>query len=267
MASQVSASRPGRSSESSGSGEGQSGGSGGPGSGFGGLSGLGDLVTGAIGRIADAVTGDSDAEFDNSDKSEKATVHRGWSTGSPECCVCPICRAMASMRDPGPDTAAKLAAGAGDFATGVAGLMRAFSAVSSATAPKARSAPPRPEPTPDQSWSAATRATAGPAREAPVDESADPWGAATRRDAATAREKPEREEPVPGKPVPGKPSVRREKPAEEPVVTGHTGDVWAAATANGRKPGESAVAGSSAVDHDVAAPEEHPGAAEQDGRD
>ncbi|WP_306212123.1 hypothetical protein, partial [Actinoplanes sp. RD1] len=59
----------------------------------------------------------------------------------------------------------------------------------------------------------------------------------------------------------------RDAAAGEPVVTGHTGDVWAAATANGGKAGESVVAGSSAVDHDVAAPEEHPGAAEQDGRD
>ncbi len=50
----------------------------------------------------------------------------GLSTGGPECCVCPVCRVIAAMRDPDPELAERLATGAGDFATGVASLLRAF---------------------------------------------------------------------------------------------------------------------------------------------
>jgi hypothetical protein len=48
----------------------------------------------------------------------------GFSTGSAECCVCPVCRLIASMRDPNADLAERLAAGAGDLATGVASMLR-----------------------------------------------------------------------------------------------------------------------------------------------
>ena len=37
-----------------------------------------------------------------------------------ECCVCPVCRVIAAMRDPSPELAERLATGAGDLATGVA---------------------------------------------------------------------------------------------------------------------------------------------------
>jgi hypothetical protein len=50
----------------------------------------------------------------------------GFATGSPECCVCPVCRVIAAMRDPSPDLAERLASGAGELATGVTGLLRAF---------------------------------------------------------------------------------------------------------------------------------------------
>lgn len=49
-----------------------------------------------------------------------------FATGSAECCVCPICRVIAAMRDPDPDLAGRLAAGAGDLAVGVAGLLRSL---------------------------------------------------------------------------------------------------------------------------------------------
>jgi len=48
-------------------------------------------------------------------------------TGSPECCVCPVCRVIATMRDPSADLADRLASGAGDLATGVASMLRALS--------------------------------------------------------------------------------------------------------------------------------------------
>jgi hypothetical protein len=51
----------------------------------------------------------------------------GFATGSEECCVCPVCRAIAAMREPDPEFAERLATGAADLATGVAGLLRSLS--------------------------------------------------------------------------------------------------------------------------------------------
>jgi hypothetical protein len=50
----------------------------------------------------------------------------GFATGSAECCVCPLCKAIALARDPDPAFAEKLATGVGDLATGVASVLRAF---------------------------------------------------------------------------------------------------------------------------------------------
>ena len=108
----------------------------------------------------------------------------GWSTGSAECCVCPICRAIAGVRDPSPQQAERLATGAGEFASGVASLLRAFSVVTGTTGGSARRRPPaRPTTTPDQAWSAATRRTNPADSTSPhheVREGDDPWTAATR---------------------------------------------------------------------------------------
>jgi hypothetical protein len=51
----------------------------------------------------------------------------GFATGSAECCVCPVCKAIAMARDPDPEFAEKLSSGVGDLATGLAGVLRAFS--------------------------------------------------------------------------------------------------------------------------------------------
>ncbi|MET8043876.1 hypothetical protein ABZU25_23790 [Micromonospora sp. NPDC005215] len=67
-----------------------------------------------------------------------------FATGSAECCVCPVCRGIAALRDPSPEFAERLATGAGDLAAGVASLLRAFSpAQTSPTSPSG----PTPEPT------------------------------------------------------------------------------------------------------------------------
>jgi hypothetical protein len=50
----------------------------------------------------------------------------GFATGSAECCVCPVCKAIAAARDPDPQFAERLATGAGDLAAGVASVLRAF---------------------------------------------------------------------------------------------------------------------------------------------
>jgi hypothetical protein len=50
----------------------------------------------------------------------------GFATGSGECCVCPLCKAIAAARDPDPEFAERLATGAGDLAAGVASILRTF---------------------------------------------------------------------------------------------------------------------------------------------
>ncbi|MCX4470941.1 hypothetical protein C5N14_16130 [Micromonospora sp. MW-13] len=109
----------------------------------------------------------------------------GFATGAAECCICPVCRGIAALRDPSPEFAERLATGAGDLAAGVASLLRAFA---SAGDPAHR--PPEPEessPAPprtgadqgsgDHVWREATR-TGHDSQPAP--EQDDVWSAATR---------------------------------------------------------------------------------------
>lgn len=98
---------------------------------------LGGMLSGVLGHSAgpDGRTGTGGA----------------FATGSAECCVCPVCRGIAALRDPSPEFAERLATGAGDLAAGVASLLRAFSAAdpptTSTSEPAARSAaPPAPAP-------------------------------------------------------------------------------------------------------------------------
>jgi hypothetical protein len=49
---------------------------------------------------------------------------QGFATGSAECCVCPVCRAIAALRDPAPEFAERIATGVGDLAAGVASMLR-----------------------------------------------------------------------------------------------------------------------------------------------
>ncbi|MGS2619336.1 hypothetical protein ACVCAH_33165 [Micromonospora sp. LZ34] len=110
----------------------------------------------------------------------------GFATGTAECCVCPICRAVAALRDPSPEFAERLATGAGDLAAGVASLLRAF-----APAEPPPASPPPAETPPgdagagaddDRVWREATRSghDSQPAPEPDV------WSAATRAEDATA---------------------------------------------------------------------------------
>jgi hypothetical protein len=270
----------------------------------GGGSGLGDLIGGVVGSVlgGDSGSGGKSSSGGSSAGSGRHTG-KGWATGSAECCVCPVCRAMAAARDPNPLTAARLAAGAGDFATGVAGLMRAFSSVAEGT--KRRPEPKKPEPTPDQSWAAATRATATPAAaqdEPTIDESADPWTAATREDDRSARhEAVARQEAARQKAAERQEKARHEaaereaarqetarqdtareasSPLEGPAASRRTGkeagktvtrptDPWAAAVANdanGDSRRETGVARTGGVDHDVAAHETPAEAGDRDDR-
>lgn len=174
-----------------------------------GLGALGETLAGVVGQLTGASSGSrggsgsggSGSAGSNAEGSDTGGHHGGaWATGSPECCVCPLCKLIAGMREPGPQTAERLATGAGDLAMGVASMMRAVSSIAGNPRPKpARPARPAP-PTPDQAWSTATHvpdpgarheATAAePARpeaQSPVTPpvGADPWSAASSADAAS----------------------------------------------------------------------------------
>lgn len=78
----------------------------------------------------------------------------GFATGSAECCVCPVCKAIAAARDPDPEFAERLATGVGDVAVGLAGVLRAFGS----RAPEAPEAPEAPA-TAEDVWQNATTET------------------------------------------------------------------------------------------------------------
>ncbi|WP_213450710.1 hypothetical protein [Rhizomonospora bruguierae] len=131
---------------------------------------------------------------------------------SPDCCVCPVCRLIAAMRDPGPEVAERLATGAGDLAAGVASLLRALApeppAEDRAWKPAGKQAAeparkPGGEPAgkaggepagragaagveSDTVWRAATRGPQPPVARPAPDPETDPWAAATAAGAAGA---------------------------------------------------------------------------------
>jgi hypothetical protein len=106
-------------------------------------------------------------------------------TGSAECCACPICRAIAAMRDPDPAFAERLATGAGDFAAGLASLLRSLSPSATPPPPRERATPPAGGAA-DDTWRAATRAgdDVGPSADGDV------WSAATGSASAARPAKP-----------------------------------------------------------------------------
>ncbi|GAA1744345.1 hypothetical protein GCM10009681_14020 [Luedemannella helvata] len=115
------------------------------------------------------------------------------STGSPECCVCPVCRVIAAMRDPSPEFADRLAEGAADLATGVASMLRSLSgaahhaaSAAGATHDAGPGGPDGDEPV-DDPWRAATSTppTSPPPR-APMARKAVKKAAVPPRDTATA---------------------------------------------------------------------------------
>ncbi|MER5701856.1 hypothetical protein ABT023_07830 [Micromonospora sp. NPDC002296] len=108
----------------------------------------------------------------------------GFATGAAECCICPVCRGIAALRDPSPEFAERLATGAGDLAAGVASLLRAFASADDPAhrpAEPGDAAPPPPragarQESGDHVWREATR-TGHDSQPAPEQ---DVWSAATR---------------------------------------------------------------------------------------
>ncbi|MEU8012730.1 hypothetical protein [Micromonospora parva] len=96
---------------------------------------LGAMVSGVLGHSAGA--------------DGRSGAGGAFATGSAECCVCPVCRGIAALRDPSPEFAERLATGAGDLAAGVASLLRAFSpAEPSAPSPAGQTTEPNAAPSP-----------------------------------------------------------------------------------------------------------------------
>ncbi|MDO3686983.1 hypothetical protein [Micromonospora sp. C28ISP2-4] len=108
----------------------------------------------------------------------KTPAPAGFATGSPECCVCPVCRGIAALRDPSPEFAERLATGAGDLAAGVASLLRAFTPAEPER--PADDGAAAPAGSGDHVWREATR-TGHDSQPAPEQ---DVWSAATRGEGA-----------------------------------------------------------------------------------
>ncbi|MER7331999.1 MULTISPECIES: hypothetical protein [unclassified Micromonospora] len=139
-------------------------------------SGSGTGPWGPLGGIVSGVLGHSTAPGGSTGGSGG-----GFATGGPECCVCPVCRGIAALRDPSPEFAERLATGAGDLAAGVASLLRAFAPPEPPAEPAAAAAPTgEPDGGDDHVWREATRTghDSQPAAQRDV------WSAATRAEDA-----------------------------------------------------------------------------------
>ncbi|MEU3456465.1 hypothetical protein ABZ671_23125 [Micromonospora sp. NPDC006766] len=149
---------------------------------------------GPLGGILAGVLGHNQGGAGSGDGPPPATAgSTGFATGTPECCVCPICRGIAALRDPSPEFAERLATGAGDLAAGVASLLRAFAPAEPAepagpAEPAAATDPAAPDesgetpPAGDHVWREATR-TRHDSQPAPEQ---DVWSAATRGEGTAA---------------------------------------------------------------------------------
>ena len=82
----------------------------------------------------------------------------GFATGSAECCVCPVCKAIAAARDPDPEFAERLATGVGDLAVGLAGVLRAFGSAETGRGRADETRTPEP-PESEDVWQHATTET------------------------------------------------------------------------------------------------------------
>jgi hypothetical protein len=99
-----------------------------------------------------------------------------FATGSDECCICPICRVIAAMREPDADLAERLATGAGDLAAAVTGVLRSLSRTGFRGA-----GPASRDPDADEAhWPVEREEPEGPGSASrPWAEPGDPWRAAT----------------------------------------------------------------------------------------
>ncbi|NLU77442.1 hypothetical protein HCA58_03345 [Micromonospora sp. HNM0581] len=129
---------------------------------------------GPLGGLVAGVLGHNDAPG-----ATPGGARSGFATGGAECCVCPVCRGIAALRDPSPEFAERLATGTGDLAAGLASFLRAFAPAESVVAPTSGpAAGATTDPFDDHVWREATR-TGHDSQPAPE---RDVWAAATRAD-------------------------------------------------------------------------------------
>lgn len=101
---------------------------------------------------------------------------------SPECCRCPVCRAISAVREPNPQVTERLATGAGTVAEGAARVLRGLAGAAGAVRetwqphPQQKSSQQKSQPAPQQK-----------PQQRPGPESTDPWAAATAEPAAPAK--------------------------------------------------------------------------------
>jgi hypothetical protein len=135
-----------------------------------------------------------------------------FATGSDECCVCPICRVIATMRDPSAELSDRLTTGAGELATAVAGVLRTLTRAGG-PAEEPNDSPTREG---DEFWETMRRQAADAARTAareargPAED--DPW-----RQATTGAPAPT---PMAKKAVAKKAVKKAAPPVEPPAVVG-----------------------------------------------
>ncbi|MFI7215015.1 hypothetical protein ACIBP4_25695 [Micromonospora maritima] len=180
---------------------------------------LGGILSGVLGHTP----GGAGAGHGSPYASASPAGGAGFATGSPECCVCPVCRGIAALRDPSPEFAERLATGAGDLAAGVASLLRAF-----APAEPADPGGAAPDASGDHVWREATR-TGHDSQPAPEQ---DVWSAATRGADASdpgASSQPPADAAGPDESAPSRPS------AGHPVVPASraSGEMGADASGDG----------------------------------
>jgi hypothetical protein len=130
------------------------------------------LVAAAIAAVSMATGGGLGA---------RSATGGSFATGSPECCVCPVCRVIAAMRDPQADLADRLTTGVSDLATGVASLLRNLAGANNDARRE-----PEPDDEGDEFWESLRRRAADAAKaRAHPGASTVVTGAAGERDRST----------------------------------------------------------------------------------
>jgi hypothetical protein len=184
---------------------------------------LGEALPAGLGTLADALVDTARSAFGIGHNQADYRV----ANGSPECCVCPVCRTIAAVRDPSPQAAERLATGAGDLAAGVASFLRAVAGAAGSVPrhpPASRETGPE-RPHADRPGPAAEQPRPGepgpawPAPEQPVSSGAvgDVWQAATRGPSAAPTPAPSGAgAPSPGPSGAGAPSPAA--PARKPMA-------------------------------------------------
>lgn len=137
------------------------------------------------------------------------TGEQALANGSAECCICPVCRVISSMREPSPDLAERIAGGAGDLAAGVASLLRSFT-------PPGAPSPPAPSEG-DTWWETMRQRARGSAATSGKKTSGDAWRAATADVPDTADAGPVASAPIVKKAIRKKTAPAARGPASAPA--------------------------------------------------